>query len=124
MDSSALEDLKLEVGGKLYTLTRDDLIEVCDFLTIAGSTFEYVSGKKRSSLISHVTMHLEREELRELEDQGMAELLVLKDKIVELQQAALLREDNRGKEQRSGDKQTDVVQEHVSRQKEKVCLKR
>ena len=89
LDSSALEDLKREVGGKLYTLTRDDLIEVCDFLTIAGSTFEYVSGKKRSSLISHVTMHLEREELSQLEDQGMAELLVLKDKIVELQQAAL-----------------------------------
>ena len=45
MDSSALEDLKLEVGGKLYTLTIDDLNEVCDFLTIARSTFEYVSGK-------------------------------------------------------------------------------
>ncbi|KAF3835542.1 hypothetical protein F7725_028100 [Dissostichus mawsoni] len=112
----------LEVGGKLYTLKRDDLIEVCDFLTIAGTTFEYVSGKSRSSLISHVTMHLEREELSELEDQGTAELLVLKDKIVELQQAALLREENREKEQGSGDKQTDVVQEHVIQPSERESL--
>lgn len=86
MDSSALEDFKLEVSGALYTLTKDALIQVCDFLRIGGLKYENVPGKSRSSLISHVISHLEREELGELEDQGMAELLVLKDKIAELQQ--------------------------------------
>lgn len=45
-------------------------------------------GKSFPSLISHITSHLEREELAELQDEGMAELLTLKDKIVELQQVA------------------------------------
>lgn len=85
-ESGAPEDLKIEIGGALYTLTRDDLVEVCDFLCIAGSKFENVSGKSRSALISLVTKHLNRESLSELEDQGMAELLLLKDKVVELQQ--------------------------------------
>lgn len=110
MDSSEREDLKLEVGGALYTLTRDDLIEVCDFLHIAGSKFEIVSGKSRSSLIVHVTRHIEREELSELEDEGMVELLTLKDKIDELQQAA----QNSAVEQKNSDaKQTDSVQEQI-----------
>ena len=110
MDSSEREDLKIEVGGALYTLTRDALIEVCDFLTIAGSEFEEVSGKSRSSLILHVTRHLEREELKELEDEGMAELLILRDKIVELQQAA----QNGAPEQAASDaKQIDMAQEQV-----------
>lgn len=80
MEASELENVKLEVGGALYTLKRDNMVEVCDFLTIACPNFEMVSGKSRSSLISHVTNHLEREELSELEDEGMAELLTLKDK--------------------------------------------
>ena len=87
MESTPLDDLKLEIGGALYTLTRDALVDVCDFLLIAGpgSTLENVKGKSRSALISHVTRHLEREELLTLEDQGMAELLRLQDKIAELQ---------------------------------------
>lgn len=60
MDSSELEDLKLEVGDALYTLTRDALIEVCYFRTIAGPKFENVSGKSCSSLISYVTRHREK----------------------------------------------------------------
>ena len=58
MDSSEREDMKIEVGGALYTLTRDALIEVCDLLTIAGSEFEEVSGKSRSSLILHVYLFI------------------------------------------------------------------
>lgn len=94
MGSSALEELKLEIGGALYTLGRDALIEICDFLLIAGSTYENVKGKSRSALIAHVTRHLEREELLALEDQGMAELLSLRDKITELRQGVQTSEQN------------------------------
>lgn len=52
IDSSELEDLKLTVSGKLYTLAKYALIEVCDFLIIAGPNFEHVTGKSRFSLIS------------------------------------------------------------------------
>lgn len=108
MDSSELEDLKLGVGGALYTLTRDALVEVCDFLAIAGPGFENVSGKSRSSLISYITRHLEREELSELEDEGMSELLSLKDKIIDLQHST----QNRVPEQAVPDaKQAEAVQE-------------
>lgn len=61
-DISELEDLKLEVGGALYTLTQDTLVEVCDFLNIADPEDERISGQSRSSLISHITRHLERKE--------------------------------------------------------------
>lgn len=88
MDLSELEDFKLEIVGTLYTLTKDVLVKVCDFLGTEWSTQENVSSKSRSLLISHIAKHLEREELGELEDQGMAELLMLKDKIGEFQQAA------------------------------------
>lgn len=121
MDSSDLEDLKLEVGGALYTLTRDALVEICDFLTIAGPKFEKVSGKNRSFLISYITNHLEREELDELEDQGMSELLGLKDKIIELQHSP----QNTAPEQAASDvKQTEVVQEQVVQPSEEELLKK
>lgn len=100
MDSSE------QVGGALYTLTGDALIDVWDFLTIAGSQFE-VSGKSRS--ISNFIGHLERE-LGELEDQGMTELLILKDTIVELQMAA---QNSEPQQLDSDAKQKDLVQEHV-----------
>ena len=121
MESSQLEDLKLEVCRALYTLTRDDLIEVCDFLAIAGIRFEKVSGKSRSSLILHIISYLEREELSESEDGGMAELLMLKDKIVELQQAA---ESNAAVQVTSESKQTDVAQEEVVQPSESERLKK
>lgn len=121
MDSSELEDLKLEIGGALYTLTRDTLIELCDFLTIAGPTFERVSGKSRSSLISHLTSHLEREELKELEDQGMAELLLLRDKIVEFQQVA---QNSATEHAASNEKPTDLVEKQVVQPSETEQLKK
>lgn len=120
MDSSELEDLKLEVGGALYTLTRDNLVEVCDFLNIVGSKFEKVSGKSRSSLISYVTSHLEREELGELEDEGMTELLTLNDKINELQQVAKTVQDK----VTLIEKQTDSVEEHFAQTSEEERLEK
>lgn len=119
MESSGLEDLKLEVAGTLYTVTRDILIEVCDFLNIAGSKLERVSGKSRSSLISYIIQHLEREELGELEDEGMSELLILKDKIFELQQAA---QNGTSGHKTSDTNQTDEVQEQVGEASEEEQL--
>lgn len=80
-----LEDLKLEVIGTLYTLSSDHLIAVCDFLKISGTEHENVLDKGRSFLISHIVKHVERDEVNELEDQGMSFLLNLKDKIAEIQ---------------------------------------
>lgn len=40
-----------------------------------------VKGKFCISLMTHVMKHIERGELAELEDDGMSELLSLKDKI-------------------------------------------
>ena len=58
-------------------------------------------------LISCITSHLEREELNELEDQGMTELLILKDLIVEFQKTAeKIAQDKAA----SNAKQTDLVQ--------------
>ncbi|KAL3979220.1 hypothetical protein ACER0C_017770 [Sarotherodon galilaeus] len=108
MESSGLEDLKLEVAGTLYTVTRDILIEVCDFLNIAGSKLEKVSGKSLSSLISYIIQHLEGEELGELEDEGMSELLILKYKIFQLQQAT---QNSTSGHKTSDANQTDEVQE-------------
>ncbi|KAK0156236.1 hypothetical protein N1851_000489 [Merluccius polli] len=114
MDSSELEELKLEVGGALYTLTRDALIEVCDSLLIAGLNLEKVTGKRRPFLISHITSHLERAELNELEDQGTSELLILKDQIVELQQTAQKIAQEKAT---ANAKQTDLVQETSEEQR-------
>lgn len=80
-----LEDLKLEVVGTLYTLSSDQLTAVCDFLDIVGTEHENILGKSRSFLISHIVKYIERDEVQELEDQGMSFLLNLKDKIVEIQ---------------------------------------
>lgn len=77
-----VEDLKLEVIGAVYALSRENLIELCKFL---GIDCEHVSSKSRSFFISLIVRHIEREALEELEDEGMAELLCLKDKICEIQ---------------------------------------
>lgn len=81
-----LEDLKLEVIGALYSLSRENLVKLCNFLNIEGS--EQVINKSRSFVISVLVRHLEREGLTELEDEGMSELLCVRDKICELQQAS------------------------------------
>lgn len=81
---SALEELLEEVVGGLNALTRDNLLEVCDFLKISGERRAAVEVKSRISLVTHVMKYLEREGVAELEDEGMSELLLLKDKITDL----------------------------------------
>jgi len=76
---SELEKLQLEIKGALYKLTVEQLIKVCNALLISGPEKEYVTGKTRSQVISHVIKYLEREELADLEDEGMSDLLSVHD---------------------------------------------
>jgi len=76
---SELEKLQLEITGALYTLTVEQLIKVCNELEISGPDNEHLTGKSRSQLISYVTKHNEREEMADLEDEGMSELLNVQD---------------------------------------------
>lgn len=76
---SELEKLQLEIKGALYSLTVGQLIRVCTALQISGPEEKNVAGKSRGQLISHIIKHLEREELTDLEDEGMSELLNVQD---------------------------------------------
>lgn len=62
-------------------------MEISDFLDIAGTNRENVVGKTRNALVSLIIQHVERDELSELEDEGMSEMLSLMDKITTLQEA-------------------------------------
>ncbi len=95
-----LDDLKLEVIGTLYSLSRENLVKLCDFLNIGES--KNVINNSRSFVISALVRHFEREGLKELEDEGMSELLCVRDKICELQQ---------GSEYTSGQQTAQVVQQ-------------
>ncbi len=95
-----LDDLKLEVIGTLYSLSRENLVKLCDFLNIGES--ENVINNSRSFVISALVRHFEREGLKELEDEGMSELLCVRDKICEPQQ---------GSEYTSGQQTAQVVQQ-------------
>lgn len=79
-----LEDLKLEVIGALYSLSKEKLVKLCEFVKI--DECEHVVSQTRSVVISTLVKHFEREGLSELEDEGMSEFLCLRDKISELQQ--------------------------------------
>lgn len=70
-----MEKLQLEIKGVLYRLTVGQLIRVCTALQISGPGNKNVASKSRSQLIFHIIKHLEREELTDLEDEGMSELL-------------------------------------------------
>ncbi|XP_039676826.1 uncharacterized protein LOC120571799 [Perca fluviatilis] len=89
---SELEKLQLEIKGKLYQLTVKQLIKLCNTLQILGSGTEHVAGKTRSQLISHVIEYLEREELADLEDEGMSDLLNVQDIIDKIHMATNLSE--------------------------------
>lgn len=67
-------------------MSRENLVTLCNFLNIADS--ENVSNISRSVVISVLVRHLEREGLKELEDEGMSEMLCVKEKICELQQGS------------------------------------
>lgn len=88
MESTEVEALQLEIIGLLCTLPAESLKELCDFLTIAGSKFEHVTGKNRTSLILMISNYLQSEEFQKLEDLGMSALLCFKDKVNELQAEA------------------------------------
>ena len=68
------------VISQLIQLSRQDLMNISDFLHRSGHTRENVSDKTHISLIPHITRHLEREEVIKLENGGWSELLNLKDK--------------------------------------------
>ena len=89
---SELEKLQLEIKGTLYQLTVQQLIKVCNALPILGQGIEHVAGKTRSQLISHVTEYVEQEELAGLEDEGMSDLLYVRDTIDKIQMATNLSE--------------------------------
>ena len=60
-------------------------MDLCDFLDIAGPALEHVSGKSKTFCISLISTYLQRDELEDLEDKGMAELLCFREKINEYQ---------------------------------------
>lgn len=82
----------MEIKGALYKLTVEQLIKVCQTLHMSGLGKEDVTGKTRSKLIAHVINHLEREELADLEDEGMSDLLNVHDIIDKVQVATNLDE--------------------------------
>ena len=120
MDSSVIEDLKLEVIGTLYTLTREALLEICSGLDIKELRQLDVSKQTRSFFIAHIGQYLNRDEVHEWEDEGMTELLMLKDKISELQESA---QANIPNQTGSGEAQTEI-QEQASQVSEEQRLKR
>ena len=80
-----MEQLQVAVIRELCLLPKDNLVELCAFLTIAGPKYEHVIDKGRTALITLISNYIQRDELEQLEDLGMSHLLDLQDKISELQ---------------------------------------
>lgn len=80
-----VENMRFEVKGALFQLTTDK--QICDFLEMSGTNWEKIIGKTRNALVSHIIQYIERDELSELEDEGMSDLLSLMDMIKTLQEA-------------------------------------
>lgn len=87
MDSE-VENLQFEVKAALFQLTTDQLMQISDFLEISGTNRGNIVGKTRNALVSLIIQYVERDELSELEDEGMSELLSLMDMIKTLQEAS------------------------------------
>ncbi|KAJ8014366.1 hypothetical protein DPEC_G00039480 [Dallia pectoralis] len=102
MESTGLEELQLEVIRASCLLPRESLVELCDYLIIAGAEFEHVNKKGRTALITLISNHIQREEL---EDKGMADLLYLQDKISELQIAGKAGTSKQVGEQQDGEEE-------------------
>ena len=81
MALAEIEELQLGVIRELCLLPKESLGELCDYLIQARAELEHVSSKGRAALITLISCYIQREELEELEDRGMAELLHLQDKI-------------------------------------------
>ena len=63
--NSEIDDLQMEIQGTLYTLTRDNLIELCNFLKIS----EDVKNKNRKAIVLYIIQRLEKD----LEEAGSEE---------------------------------------------------
>ncbi|CAI5644958.1 unnamed protein product [Oreochromis niloticus] len=83
---SSVEELREEVVREMHTLSKDQLVSICEFLGIAEKID--VSGKTRLSLLTHIQIHIEREGITELEDEGMSELF--NDKIAEVMKETIV----------------------------------
>lgn len=105
MQSTVFEETQIEVIRALCLLPRESLVELCDYLLIAGAEFEHVINKGRTALITLISNHIQRGELEELEDKGIANLLHLKDKISELQIAGKAGTSKQVDEQQDGEKE-------------------
>ena len=118
MASSEVEQLQVEIFRELCELPRDALVELCDFLCIAGGALEHVTGKSRRALIKLVSDHMQREELEKQEDDGMTDLLLCKDKMTELLAAANLtqqqtQEADLQEEQRKKEREEDRIRKEI-----------
>ena len=118
MASSEMEQLQVEIFRELCELPRDALVELCDFLCIAGGALEHVTGKSRRALIKLVSDHMQREELEKQEDDGMTDLLLCKDKMTELLAAANLtqqqtQEADLQEEQRKKEREEDRIRKEI-----------
>ncbi|KAK0144569.1 hypothetical protein N1851_017077 [Merluccius polli] len=118
MASSEVEQLQIEIFRELCELPRDALVELCDFLCIAGGALEHVTGKSRGALIKIVSRHMQREELEKQEDDGMTDLLLCKDKMTELLAAANLtqqqtQEADLQEEQRQKEREEERIRKEI-----------
>ena len=80
--------MRFEVKGALFQLNKDELMQICDFLEMSGLNREEMIGKTPNALVSNIIQYIERDEISELEDQGMSGLLVLMDMIKTVQDAS------------------------------------
>ncbi len=76
-----LQSVQEEISERLWTLTREKLIELCRFLKISAKD---IGNTTRLSLVNLFSNHLLRKELEELEDGGMAKLLSINEKLSDL----------------------------------------
>ncbi|KAI4889360.1 hypothetical protein NFI96_010288 [Prochilodus magdalenae] len=81
---SELENLQIEVKEALLKLSTKQLVEIWDALQIPQPELK---AKTQNVLISHIIKYLESEEVTAVEDEGMTELLSLKDMIDKIQAA-------------------------------------
>lgn len=80
--------MRFEVKGALFQLNKDELMQICDFLEMSGINREIIIGKTRNALVSYIIQYIKRDEINELEDEGMSDLLVLMDMIKTVQEAS------------------------------------
>lgn len=55
---STVEELQEEAAGELYTLGKDKLFEICDFLKISWDQRAIVQRKSRLALINYILTYI------------------------------------------------------------------